>query len=106
MILTIKRIGGFAGVEETLSRLDTQSVTSDLAMKVAQLVEGARFFELKTDSSEDEIGADLYRYEITVENGNRVHSVALTMGEDKPVTPLRRLLASLLHLTDESPGHH
>lgn len=99
MIVTIKRTGGYAGIEEAVSRFDTAAMPSALAKRVVKLIEKSNFFELAAEIPNDEIGADMFRYEISVEEDGRKHSVALTAGEDKPTTPLRQLLVSLLNLT-------
>jgi hypothetical protein len=99
MIVTIKRSGGYAGIAETVCHLDTETMSPALAKRLVKLIEASNFFALAAETPDDEVGADMFRYEITVEEGDRTHTVGFTAGEGKPTTPIRRLLASLLNLT-------
>lgn len=76
MRVKITRSGGFAGIVETLGELDTAASDSPLARKVEESVAECRFFELPAEVESGEVGADLFRYEITVVDGDRQHTVS------------------------------
>ena len=98
MIVSIKRSGGYAGIEETILHLDTQTMSPDLAKRVVQLIKESNFFTLAAENVDEEIGADMFRYEITVQEEDRIHTVSTISGEGISASPIRLLLDSLLHL--------
>jgi hypothetical protein len=90
MEVTVRRSGGFAGIDEELGSVDTASLDSGTREQLEQLVAEADFFALPA-AVEDEVGADQFRYDITVSEGGRSHSVAFR-GEGPRADTLRRLV--------------
>lgn len=78
MIITLKTEGGFAYIP-ALARprvLDTSLLPPDEARELEALIEAIGFFTLPSVLSESEHGAaDFLTYEVTVDAGDRLHSV-------------------------------
>jgi hypothetical protein len=92
MLVTVRRSGGFAGIDEEVGSVDTASLETGAREEVERLVAETDFFALPAAlEAEDEIGADQFSYEITVSDGERTHSVAFK-GEGPRAEPLRRLV--------------
>jgi hypothetical protein len=80
MRITVKRTGGFAGLTENIADLDTSTLESGTAEKVAAKVREIGFFDYPAVMAAGAVGADMYQYEITVTDGPRHHSVAFSEG--------------------------
>jgi hypothetical protein len=93
--ISVKRTGGYAGLSETIAEIDTAAVGAAAATRIAGLVEASRFFTLPATLPNQALGADMFRYEITVEDGPRRHTVAFIDDESPAVAPLKRLVESL-----------
>ena len=94
MRISVKRIGGYAGVSEEVASADTAILDPARAQQLEQTVRACRFFDLPPHVPGATVGADLFRYEITVTEGDRRHTV--TFDEDGPeIVPLRDLVAAL-----------
>lgn len=85
MKISLRRTGGFAGLIDDLGAADAPP-GSDLA----QLVQ-----KLKGGRPAEHIGADLFRYEVTVEDG-APREVLLFQDNDPPENGDLRVLISLL----------
>lgn len=94
MRISVKRTGGFAGVTEELASVDTASLNRASALQLEQMVREARFFDLPAEIPGTTIGADLFRYEVTVTEGDRQHTVAFA-DDGAEIAPLRRLMGAL-----------
>ncbi|MDP2663519.1 MAG: hypothetical protein Q8R28_22630 [Dehalococcoidia bacterium] len=94
MKVLARRSGGFAGLSEDVADVDTSRLKVDAAQQVEQMVHGVGFFELP-DTLPGAIGADLFRYEITVADGERRHTVAFVDDDSPQTAPLRRLVEVL-----------
>lgn len=90
MEITIKRSGGYAGLEEEPARLDTDRLDETERAELERLVSEAGFFDLPADVSGG-VGADLMRYELTVREDGREHTVAWSEEGGVETEPLRRL---------------
>jgi hypothetical protein len=90
MQVTVRRSGGFAGIDEEVGSVDTASLDAGAREQVERLVEEAGFFALPA-AVEDEVGADQFRYDVTVSEGGRTHAVAFR-GEGPRAETLRRLV--------------
>jgi len=97
MNISIKRSGGFAGVTEDLGTTNTAQLDAALAQQVEQIVQNLDFFNLPAIISSG-IGADLMRYEVTVEEGNRQHTVIFEDDGDPETASLRQLVESLIQM--------
>lgn len=76
MKITVKRSGGFAGLTENIADLDTSQLDRETADKIAAQVASAGFFDYPAEAAGGAVGADMYRYEITVTDGARHHKVS------------------------------
>ncbi len=94
MLISVKRTGGFAGLTEALGSVDTAQLDEATGRQVEQLVRSVGFFSLPT-SVAGAVGADLYRYEISVTDGERRHSVVFEDDGSAATAPLRELVATV-----------
>lgn len=76
MHIKVSRSGGYAGLEEGLGTLDTNTLDGDRAAEIERLVQYAGFFELPATLPDDSVGADLFQYSITVTDHGRSHTVS------------------------------
>jgi emfourin len=74
MRIDLERSGGFAGIRQT-SSVSTDQMSEDEARKVANLVDGAGFYELPSEIRSTGPGADRFQYKITVESEHGTHVV-------------------------------
>ena len=74
MELTLRKGGGYAGTEEQ-RRVDAGRLSEPERNRLRELLDGAGFFGLPAEAP-GAIGADLPRYELTVRDGDREHTVA------------------------------
>ena len=98
MKISVKRSGGFAGLTEEFA-VDSATLPPDTAQQVVQLVQRRGFFALPAFLSGTTIGADLFRYEITVTEDDRQHTVAFEDDNSPETAPLRQLVATLQQMT-------
>jgi hypothetical protein len=98
MKINIKRTGGYAGLEEELAAVDTSRLEPGAAQRVEGLTSSMGFFDLPAVAEDDAVGADMFRYNITVSDGGREHTVSF--GEESPsAAPLRDLIEELKQLS-------
>jgi hypothetical protein len=80
MKVYLERSGGFAGMV-TSTTLDTQTLPSNEAHEIQNLIENSHFFELPSQSPQSSKtkkgAADYFTYKITVQEDKREHSVQL-----------------------------
>jgi hypothetical protein len=93
MQITVMRSGGFAGITEELGAVATETLGED-GLELERLVSEARFFELPSELPGD-AGADMFRYEVTVVEEGRSHTVAYSGEGDDAPEPLRQLVAKV-----------
>jgi hypothetical protein len=87
--VTLRKSGGYAGIEEE-RRVDAASLSEPERSRLRELLDGAGFFGLPAEAP-GAIGADLPRYEITVRDGDREHTVAWNDEGGPETEPLRAL---------------
>jgi hypothetical protein len=92
MIVRITRSGGFAGVVEELGKVDTASLDGEVAAKVTA---GVKELERMGALRNQAIGADMFRYDIEVEDERGRRKLTLTQ-EGDPGNPLPQPLDDLL----------
>ena len=85
MQVSVKRSGGFAGLTEEVAAVETAQLDAAAAQQVEQLIQSVGFFDLPATISGGTIGADLFRYEITVSEGDRQHTVTFTDDESPEI---------------------
>ena len=94
MKISVTRSGGFAGLTDGVSAVDTAQLDTAARQKLEQAVRRVNFFELPARLPGEPVGADLFAYRVTVRDGAREHSVAFT-GEEGAAAALRELLAAV-----------
>jgi hypothetical protein len=94
MKVVVKRSGGYAGITETLADVDTANLDSASATKVEQLIRDAET-AAKTIGQAQPIGADLRKYEVTLDDGGHQRTWIIVEDGSAQVEPVRRLLESL-----------
>jgi hypothetical protein len=92
MKATVVRSGGIAAVVETLGTVDTARMSPAPAQKAKRLIENARFFDLPRNFFDDD-GMHLLRFEVTVTDGARRHTVRVVEGNEGPLKDLIALVA-------------
>jgi hypothetical protein len=97
--ISVKRTGGFAGLSEDVVAVDTADLDAPAAQQAEQMVQGIGFFDLPSTISGGTIGADMFRYEITVTEANRQYAVAFDEDDSPETAPLRRLVDALVNTT-------
>jgi len=93
MKIQFERRGGFAGIRKD-TKLDTDSIPSNVAEELLELIEKADFFNLPEKFPAPKKGADYFQYRLTVEKEGKKHTVEVS----DPAVPatLRPLLQFLL----------
>ena len=81
MHIRVSQSGGFAGIPIELGSVDTAAMPTAEGKRLERLVHDATFFQRSAEggAATPTVGADVgLRYEITVQDGPRSHTVALT----------------------------
>lgn len=76
MKISITRSGGFAGTSQYVADVDTSRLSGDVALEIERILAWIGFFDLPSEVPDGAPGADFFRFEITVVDGERRHSVA------------------------------
>jgi hypothetical protein len=98
MRVSIKRTGGFAGISEEIATLDTANLDQSVSATLESLVREADFFSSPSNPPGQKIGTDFLKYEVTVSDHGRQHTVSFN-DDDAPATaPLRELVRRLTQL--------
>ncbi len=96
MNIAVKRTGGFAGRSEYLGSVDTERLDPASAQQIEQMVLSIGFFDLSSNLSKKEAGADLFCYEVTVSSGSRRHTITFVEDDQNPeAAQLHKLVESL-----------
>ena len=96
MEITVQRRGGFAGLTEHVTAVNTAQLDAAAAQHVEHMLQSIDFFALPATISGGTVGADLRYYEITATQGNRQHTVTFPADESNPTTaPLHQLVQTL-----------
>ncbi len=95
MKITFERSGGFAGMH-MLSTLDTHQLSPEEAQELLKLIQESNFFELPPQISSPGGGADRFSYRITVDQGDRQHTVDFSdAAQPESIQPLVQKLVTL-----------
>ena len=92
MKVTVKRSGGYAGISDSFN-VDTEKIDGAARQQIEQMVQSIGFFSFPADAAG--VGADLMRYEITVDDGHRQHTLAFSDDGSPQTEPLKRLVEKL-----------
>lgn len=92
MLIQFERRGGFAGVRKD-TKLDTESLPSEKAQELLELIDKADFFNLPEKFPVPKRGADYFQYRLTIETEGKKHTIEVS----EPAAPptLRPLLQFL-----------
>jgi hypothetical protein len=99
MRIEFQRSGGFAGLR-LATTVDVDKLPADEAAELKRLVDAADFFRLPATLKATR-GADQFTYRLTVEAGNRQHTVEVS--ENAAPESLRPLLQRLATLARTAP---
>ena len=97
MKIAIKQSGGFAGEVKELLQLDTAQIEPSVSQQVEQFIREVKFFDLPA-VIEGDVGADFLRYEITVIDNDRHHTVSFRDDGGPKTAAIRKFLGNLLKL--------
>ena len=97
MKIAVKQSGGFAGEVKELLQLDTALSEPSFAQQVERIIRDGKFFDLPAVVQGD-VGADFLRYEITVTDSGRQHTVIFHDDDGPKTAAMKKLLESLLEL--------
>jgi hypothetical protein len=100
MRIYFERSGGFMGLRIT-GTVDTDTLPTDEAAHLQEMIEAAGFFELPETLSSSGSGADLFQYKLVVEDKGRQHS--LETSDAAAPDSLRPLLRRLTVLARSQP---
>lgn len=74
MRIMVQRSGGFAGLTENIANVDTSQLNPETEKEISAMIVNVGFFDYPAVVT-GPVGADMYRYEITVTDGAKRHSV-------------------------------
>lgn len=95
MQIAVRRTGGFAGLSEQLASIDTEKLDPIRAQRLEEAVRRSNFFN-RPPVMGGEAGADLFRYEVTITDEGRSHTVAYMDSEDPETAPVRGLVETVM----------
>jgi hypothetical protein len=88
--ITLRKGGGYAGVGTETAQIDAERLPDADRARLRERLEGSGFFGLPAEAP-GAIGADLPRYELTVRDGDRTHTVAWSDDGGPETAPLREI---------------
>jgi len=95
MRIHFERSGGFMGMR-IAGTVDTDSLPTEDALDLRQMVDAARFFDLPASFPASATGADQFQYKLVVEDEERQHTVEMTdVTSPDELRPLLRRLTIL-----------
>ena len=92
MRIQFERTGGVAGIR-VAATIDTESLSSEEARELREMIDAARFFDLPAFIASPTPGADQFQYKVTVEAEGRQHTVEV--GDASAPESLQGLLRRL-----------
>ena len=95
MRILFERTGGFAGLK-LKATLDAESLPPQQARRLRKLLEESRFFELPLRLEGPVSRPDRFKYRLTVENNNCIHTV---QASEEAIPPTMRPLLDWLTAT-------
>jgi hypothetical protein len=101
MRVRFERSGGVAG-NRLATTVDSNGLPPDEARNLEGMIQAVGFFELPPQVKGENKGADRFQYRLTVEAGDRAHTVAFNEGAMP--APLESLVTWLTKKARESQG--
>jgi hypothetical protein len=83
MKIQLERTGGFAGIP-LRTNVDTDNLDDQSKRTLQSLVDSSRFFDLPARLSSPTPGADRFQFKVTIQDGNRSHTVEADEGALAP----------------------
>lgn len=77
MKIQFERRGGFAGFRKD-TKLDTDSIPSNVAEELLELIEKADFFNLPEKFPAPKKGADYFMYRLAIEKDGKKHAIEVS----------------------------
>lgn len=96
MKITIRRTGGYAGLDEAVAAIDTSQLAPEKARQIEAAINKANFFTQPAHTGE--VGADMLRYEISVSDGARTHAIAFAEDGSPETAALHALVDEVSRL--------
>ena len=93
MRITVARSGGYAGITEEPVTIETDQLDAGTKQRIEDLVNEMGFFTLPNQAGG--VGADMFRYEISVSDGDRTHMVTFVDDGSQETQSLRRLVEAV-----------
>jgi hypothetical protein len=78
MKINFERTGGFAAAMHQAKTIDTANLPPDDDRTVRALIDKSDFFDQPSNTAAPKSSADMFQYKLTVEDGDRSHTVALS----------------------------
>ena len=91
MKVTIKRTGGFAGLDQTVASLDSERLPRDAAEELRRQVSAL----VAASARPEPIGADLLHYHVTISDEGPARTVTVVDEGDPEAPPMKHLQALL-----------
>lgn len=102
MRIHFERTGGFAGMLMTTT-VDTDSLSSEVARELRDMVHAAAFFDLSAAYTTTAPGADRFQYKLTVEDEGQRHTVEVSeAAAPEALRPLLQRLTAMARATRHS----
>ena len=98
MQISVKKLGGFAGLEEIIAEIDTTQLPATKRQVKEEMVQNIDFFNLPPVIAGEMIGADMFHYEVTIIDGSRKHTITFGEHESIETAPLHKLIDTLRSL--------
>jgi hypothetical protein len=96
MKITVRRFGGFAGLDEILADVDTTRLSPADRARVEGEIHDLQFFTLPSSGDDEPVGADFVRTEVTALDGAASHTVSYSDQNVASSSALRRFVDGLV----------
>lgn len=98
MRVSITRSGGFAGITEQVVSLDTANLPVATAGQVEASVRRAGLLDDAVVPPSPAVGADMYRYDVSIDDTKGKRSISFSDDGGPEVQPLREMVDALTTL--------
>jgi hypothetical protein len=97
MHISVKRSGGYAGLSDEVVNLETSRLDPKVTRSVQEAIESCNFYG-QPENLEGAIGADFFKYEVTITDAGRRHRVTFADDGQPVATQLMVLVNKLIAL--------
>jgi hypothetical protein len=95
MKITVKSSGGFAGLPQQFT-VDTAQSTAATAEGLTQMIHQLDFFKAAANQSPDAIGADMMRWQISMQDNGRTNTISFVQDGTSASEPWKALLDQII----------